>query len=664
MIKTLTKSRFKLGLECPTKVFYDANRDLYRNLSSEDDFLQMLAYGGHQVGALAKIRFEREDPEAIEVTDLNQDDQIRRTRDLLLRQDVTIFEGTLQAGNLLLRADVIRKRGQTLDLIEVKATGWNSKEDSLTGKTGRSNPLSPAFEGYVYDIAFQHHVVSALYPELTVRPWLMFLDTNMPVQFDGLAIAFERNQEGGRYSIIPRSEVDLTSLDLIPLVLVDATEAVQIAQSTARPRRGREPIVFLDAVSSLSMALAEGRRPAPMLSSSCKSCSFYVDPVERTSLRSGWHECMQTQFVADEPTPRKSSIFGFYGQQKQDYFVEQRHLAMARVEDNGSLDDVELDDGKISLRSRQRLQVLESKGLVDRLIFDASTLEQIFKNWQYPLHFIDFETSRTALPYFWGHRPYQQVLFQFSHHVVHSSGHIEHRTECLIAEPGRNPSIDVVRALGNAIGTDDGTVFHWYPHERTVLAEIASEIDSASPPDASSLLDFLDSLGLRNGANRRMFDLGRFFENYVYVPSSYGSSSMKRVLPALFKHSPCLREIYKEPIYGTQQMPSLNFRNKAWFLEEGGVTVNPYEQLGRRFSEGWIDDELSVIESQEGQSYMQGVADGAAAIIAFDKLQAPNLSLGEREVLLSQLRRYCELDTLAMVMAYQAISAALKAVRH
>jgi hypothetical protein len=161
-----------------------------------------------------------------------------------------------------------------------------------------------------------------------------------------------------------------------------------------------------------------------------------------------------------------------------------------------------------------------------------------------------------------------------------------------------------------------------------------------------------------------MFDLGRFFENYVYIPSSYGSSSMKKVLPALFKHSPCLREMYKEPIYGTQEMPSLNFRNKAWFLEEGGVTVDPYEQLGRRFSEGWIDDELSVIESQEGESYMQGVADGAAAIIAFDKLQAPNLSLGEREVLLSQLRRYCELDTLAMVMAYQAISAVLKAVRH
>ena len=664
MLKTLTKSRFKLGLDCPTKVFYDANRDLYKNLSSEDDFLQMLAYGGHQVGALAKLMFTREDPKAVEVTDLCQDDQIARTRDLLARDSVIIFEGTLRSGNLLLRADVIRKRANVLDLIEVKATGWDPMEDSLTGKTDRSNPLVPEFEGYVYDVAFQHHVVSTLYPELSVRPWLMFLDTNARVDFEGLAKGFVKQSEGDRSSIVPRPDIDWTSLDSIPLVMVDAAEAVRIAQSISRPRRGRDPIVFSEAIASLSLALAEGDRPRPSLSSSCKSCPFYVDPSDGSPPRSGWHECMQTRFGQVIDTSRKSSIFGFYGQLKYDEILSQGHLEMSKLDDDGVLEDVEFDDGKLSLKARQRLQLLESKGRVDRLVFDRATLNRVCANWVFPLHFIDFETSRTALPYFRGHRPYQQVLFQFSHHIVHEDGRLEHKTECLIAEPGRNPSIDVVRSLLAAIGNDDGTVFHWYPHERTVLSEIATEIAHAGPHDADLLRNFLDSLGLKNGANRRLFDLGRFFENYIYIPSSFGSSSMKRVLPALFKHSPVLREIYESPVYGTRDMPSLNFISKAWYREQDGITINPYEQLGSRFSDEWIEAELSAIEDQEGESFMQGVADGAAAIIAFDKLQSPELPQHERNLLSAQLRRYCELDTLAMVMAYQVIAASLEADKH
>jgi hypothetical protein len=42
---TLSKSRFKLALECPTKVFYSLDRR-YVNTKDEDEFLQALADGG------------------------------------------------------------------------------------------------------------------------------------------------------------------------------------------------------------------------------------------------------------------------------------------------------------------------------------------------------------------------------------------------------------------------------------------------------------------------------------------------------------------------------------------------------------------------------------------------------------------------------------------
>ncbi len=45
----LTKSRFKLAVECPTKLFYTSKKN-YRDLKQEDSFLQALADGGFQVG--------------------------------------------------------------------------------------------------------------------------------------------------------------------------------------------------------------------------------------------------------------------------------------------------------------------------------------------------------------------------------------------------------------------------------------------------------------------------------------------------------------------------------------------------------------------------------------------------------------------------------------
>ena len=50
----LTKSRFKEGLECPTKLYYSKNLE-YKNSQLEDPFLESLAEGGYQVGELSKF---------------------------------------------------------------------------------------------------------------------------------------------------------------------------------------------------------------------------------------------------------------------------------------------------------------------------------------------------------------------------------------------------------------------------------------------------------------------------------------------------------------------------------------------------------------------------------------------------------------------------------
>ncbi len=52
----LTKSTFKLAMECPTKLFYTGKPE-YADQAIADTFLVALADGGFQVGALARCYF-------------------------------------------------------------------------------------------------------------------------------------------------------------------------------------------------------------------------------------------------------------------------------------------------------------------------------------------------------------------------------------------------------------------------------------------------------------------------------------------------------------------------------------------------------------------------------------------------------------------------------
>jgi hypothetical protein len=54
MARYLTKSRFKLGLDCPAKLFY-TGKPQYPDTSKDDAFLEALAEGGYQLGHLQNV---------------------------------------------------------------------------------------------------------------------------------------------------------------------------------------------------------------------------------------------------------------------------------------------------------------------------------------------------------------------------------------------------------------------------------------------------------------------------------------------------------------------------------------------------------------------------------------------------------------------------------
>ena len=103
----LTKSRFNLAVECPRKLFYTGKKDIYQDAMAEDKFLEMLAEGGYQVGALAKLRY----PDGIEIRETEHAAAESATQALMERDHVVLFEPAIRVGNFFIRIDVLVKDG-------------------------------------------------------------------------------------------------------------------------------------------------------------------------------------------------------------------------------------------------------------------------------------------------------------------------------------------------------------------------------------------------------------------------------------------------------------------------------------------------------------------------------------------------------------------------
>jgi hypothetical protein len=139
---------------------------------------------------------------------------------------------------------------------------------------------------------------------------------------------------------------------------------------------------------------------------------------------------------------------------------------------------------------------------------------------QYPLYFLDYETVNPAVPLWDGTRPYQQVCFQYSLHVLREAGgkleHFEH-----LAEGRENPIPALLKQLKHDIADDKGSVIVWYKSfEMTRNQEMAALFPEYR--------DFLESV------NGRVYDLMEIFKQLLFVhPGFGGSCSIKAVLPAL-----------------------------------------------------------------------------------------------------------------------------------
>ena len=644
-MKVLTKSRFKLGLECPNKLFYTKKND-YTNLKKEDTFLQALAQGGFQVEELARLHYP--DGVLIEGNDWDYELLWNQTQKLLLREHVVIFEAAFLVDDLFVRTDILVKNGNNIKLIEVKSKSYDPNNPYFF--VGIKGGLNAKWKPYCFDLAFQNYVVTKCFTQWKVQNYFMLSDKTKTAKIDGLNQLFRVTSGANNRTGIIKLVSSLAEIGESVLSEVCVDDIIVNIQS------GRfkyyDNLGFKEAINDFSEWYMDDTYPNwPVSFGACKKCEFRTTKEDEGIKLSGFKECFQKQKGFSEEDFKRPSILEIWNFKKGKLFEDGNYFMSDLTEDDL---EIKYDPNKLTQSERQWIQVeKEVQGDLTPYL-NKEELGNEIASWVFPLHFIDFETSTVALPFTKGMAPYEQVAFQYSHHILHENGQIEHQDEYLNCEAGVFPNFEFIRALKQSLTMDNGTIFRYSHHENTILNAIYLQLSVSDEDDKEELKNFIksishskiDSVEKWKGA-RDMVDLCQLVIDYYYNPLTKGSNSIKAVLPAVLKSSNYLKEKYSLPIEKIN-LTSNNFKGEHIWLEiQNSEVINPYKMLPPLFDD-WTDEELDEIISD-----MDSLADGGSALTAYAKLQYTNMSVEEREVLKKGLLKYCELDTLAMVMIYE-----------
>ena len=648
-MRYLTKSRFKLGLECPNKLFY-TKKDDYANQKNNNPFLEALASGGFQVEELARMHY----PGGYLVDDIQNADydyvqKVAETNQYLQQENVVIYEAAFQYNNLFIRVDILEKKGNHINLIEVKAKSFKEGDKKKDVKYNADWSL------YLFDVAFQKYVIEKAHPQFSVRPYLMLADQNKTASIDGLNQMFRIKNNSNSRTGIEKKEDQLAQLNLPEDSVLSLKDVSEIITKIEKGKhRILEDYEFEDAIEVLSKAYQDDHYFSyPLNFAKCKHCEFKTDANSKDK-KSGFEECFQKQLGWKEEDFKVNNAFEIWDFRRWKQLTEEGRLKLTEIQ-NEEFGENKPKEVGLSRIERQLIQKHKSIENDNSLYVDQEGLRKEMASWTSPYNFIDFEASTVALPFYKGQHPYEKVVFQFSHHIYHEDGRIEHANEFINVNPGEFPNFKFVRALKAALELNKGSVFQFSPYENSTLNQVKRQLEASTEPDKESLIKFIKTLttppkdkdykGELWQPERGMIDLCEVIKAYYYNPHTKGSNSIKAILPAIFKTSEFIKEKYSQPIADIN-MTSKNFPDYyEWLRIKDGEIEDPYKSLDKPFKD-WDSD-------FERKSDIKEINNGGAALTAYGLTQYTDMSDLERGKLREALLKYCELDTLAMVMLFE-----------
>ena len=600
----LTKSDFKVARTCPTKLYY--RKKGYPTLEDGDEQLSMLADQGYLIEALARTLYP--DGRWIGFSD----DLESAAWDTMsaLSDNCTLFEATFISDGMLARVDILIRRGNIFELVEIKSRGFDRQKNDNLIRQGLPNLFRAAkspdgiqndWRPYLEDAAFQTLILRQVFPDATVIPYLLMPDTSQVSQIDGLHRHFSLRSlsEGKGDSVLPYSNFsdEPRLIRRNPLMCrMNVREEVEVLLPEVR-RAANEYL------RSLQPTLR--RLPTPP-SINCRSCEYRVTDGQLRGFRECWGE------MADV-TPHILDL----------YYVShagglKNGLANELIsQGKASLFDVPIKalsrrDGSMGeYARRQRVQIECAR---DNREWISDGLGQLLNSLAYPLHFIDFETCSPAIPHYRGMRPFEVIAYQWSCHTIDSAGADPRHSEWL-QSVDTYPNETFAAALRHQLGAQ-GSILIWSKYEVTVLRAIQRQLAERAAEE-SELVAWIERLL----DSDRIVDLNQVTSKHYFHPRAGGRTSLKLIADAVWQSNPGIRR-----------------RLPQYMAETEDGMASPYQAL----------PPLSIGGRQIA------VSEGIGATVAYYKMMervTANAAL-EAAQWRRLLQQYCELDTMAMVMVW------------
>lgn len=197
------------------------------------------------------------------------------------------------------------------------------------------------------------------------------------------------------------------------------------------------------------------------------------------------------------------------------------NIAAPTAQGLGQLEDLHVEQIKdiplgFRLKPKQKWQL---NAHINGRHMNKEKIKEFLDTFKFPLYFLDYETLMGVIPPFNGLKPYQQLPFQYSLHIMETpKAKIKH-CEYLHTK-NSDPTTPLLTQLKKDIGTK-GTVLVWNESFEKSCNDLMGRMQT-------DYEEFLLSV------NDRIKDLMKPFSKGWFVDKEFmGSASIKKVLPAL-----------------------------------------------------------------------------------------------------------------------------------
>ena len=670
MPKLFTKSAFNHAVECPMRAYYYRNsKDYAYHYEGPDGIAEV----GDQFGALACIYEGVPSENIIQRGGANpieaQAKSIADTLELLKKENVDIGEAAFATDKFLVYVDILHKRGDELTIIEVKSKCIGADESPF----GKNGNIPSDYLKKILDVTFQKYVIQQFikthseFSHLKVSASLMLANSDAVSDVDSLSSLLQiKFLEGGHREIecAPDIREKLQGKARIDRIIdVDEVSDKIIADEIPNIAKKNFDGCFVKFVEKVADMYVNNRKDYSncRFSDKCFKCPFYVKYEKRDDgtiakckedeqKQNGRAECFQNLFGVDisgkaliNETKGGIGNGGLPASLKKGAWLEKKKFFLSDIDENEYVPAENATPEAFQKRTElsdddlRYLHVHSAKTGSNEPTFLKAAAKKI--KWNYPLHFIDFETYLGAVPLFKGNHPNEEIAYQFSHHIAYEDGTYKHAGEYISLEPGKFPNFEFVRKLKAELDEDKGAIYRYADHENNILNAIRMQLMNSSESDKDDLIRFIEGITHPTGSckvpfekgTRDMIDLKELAQKYFYHPSMGSSNSIKQVMPAILQSDPYFREKYGDDMDPYHNLPS---------LEEFAAGVNKDE-----FPADFDDSDVWNADKQ--------INKGGISKLDYVLLQAGRFNKLHTEAIRRASLKYCELDTLSMVRIWE-----------